>query len=117
MQLPRATAPVLLACLLNRDRASHRARVTTKHSSRATPRLQERSAESRQMLVEIVRQEEESGGVEKKIDFEDMPDDSDEAHPPPSELTPPAAAPSDAGVCAACLTRAAHVAGGRARAV
>ncbi len=45
-------------------------------------RLQERSAESRQMLVEIVRQEEESGGVEKKIDFEDMPDDSDEAQPP-----------------------------------
>ena len=39
--------------------------------------VQERVGESRQLLVEIVRQEEEGGG-DKDIDFEDMIDDNDE---------------------------------------
>merc|ERR1719198_2580668 len=41
-------------------------------------RLRERQDESRQLLVEAVRQDDMGGDVEKAVDFEDMPDDDDE---------------------------------------
>ena len=40
--------------------------------------MQERAAESKQLLVEAVRKAEMGGDEAKAIDFEDMPDDNDD---------------------------------------